>query len=285
MTTTPEQSPDTSGQCPDTRGGTVRTPFAVGESADCGPLPTRADAVRTRPDTPRPDTPDGVRIEYRATVPRSLVAAAFLEGLAEISRATTDQTPRTTAVLKIPTLFVRDLDARPAHVLPQVTPGCEWVVEGEGVPTRKWDGVCFMLDDNGGWWARREVKPGKTPPENFIQVAYDETTKKAYGWEPAGQTGWRDIHTEAVANSYSPNRPGTYELVGPLVNGNPEEYEGHLLLAHGWAPFAARVDLLHAPRDYVGLHQWLHARRYEGIVWHHPDGRMAKIKANDFPRP
>ena len=22
----------------------------------------------------------------------------------------------------------------------------------------------------------------------------------------------------------------------------------------------------------------------EGVVWHHPDGRMAKIKVTDFPR-
>jgi len=24
--------------------------------------------------------------------------------------------------------------------------------------------------------------------------------------------------------------------------------------------------------------------RYEGVVWHHPDGRMAKLKRRDFPR-
>jgi hypothetical protein len=28
---------------------------------------------------------------------------------------------------------------------------------------------------------------------------------------------------------------------------------------------------------------YLHARPYEGIVWHHPDGRMAKLKKRDFP--
>lgn len=185
---------------------------------------------------------------------------------------------------KIPTLFARDYAARPAHVLPEVTPGCEWVLAGEGAPTRKWDGVCFQLDDSGAWWSRREVKPGKTPPDNFIQVAYDDTTEKAYGWEPVDQTGWRDIHTEALTHWFDAG-PGTYELVGPRVNGNHDRFEAHVLLFHGWAPFSVRNDVATTPRDYVGLHQWLHARPYEGIVWHHPDGRMAKLKAADFPRP
>lgn len=38
---------------------------------------------------------------------------------------------------KIPTLFVRDFDNRPAHVLPEVTPGCDWVLAGEGQVTRR----------------------------------------------------------------------------------------------------------------------------------------------------
>ena len=47
------------------------------------------------------------------------------------------------------------------HVLPEITPGCEWVIAGEGVATRKYDGTCVMYDGDE-WWARREVKPGKT---------------------------------------------------------------------------------------------------------------------------
>ena len=48
---------------------------------------------------------------------------------------------------KIPTLYVRDWDGDRRYVLPQVTPGCEWVVvNGEGVATRKFDGTCVMYD-------------------------------------------------------------------------------------------------------------------------------------------
>jgi hypothetical protein len=54
-----------------------------------------------------------------------------------------------------------------------------------------------------------------------------------------------------------------------------------VLIRHG---AAQRLD--DAPRDFAGLAEWLHAHRYEGIVWHHPDGeRMAKIKKRDFRKP
>jgi hypothetical protein len=36
------------------------------------------------------------------------------------------------------------------------------------------------------------------------------------------------------------------------------------------------------PRDFDGLRTWLAGKDIEGIVWHHPDGRMAKIKLRDF---
>jgi hypothetical protein len=70
---------------------------------------------------------------------------------------------------KIPTLFKRDLESM-KHVTDEVVPGCEWVLAREGVATRKYDGTCTMLDEDGRWWARREVKPGKPRPDNFYEV-------------------------------------------------------------------------------------------------------------------
>ncbi|MFC5181831.1 hypothetical protein [Actinomadura harenae] len=46
-----------------------------------------------------------------------------------------------------------------------------------------------------------------------------------------------------------------------------------------------RVRLEGVPLDYDGLAAWLHAHPYEGIVWHHPDGRLAKLKRRDMPQP
>ena len=72
---------------------------------------------------------------------------------------------------------------------------------------------------------------------------------------------------------------GTYELIGPKVNGNPENVTKHLLERHAtadvWVGF---------PRDHDGIRDWLTSPEFgwEGVVFHHPDGRMAKIKKRDF---
>ncbi|MEV0495336.1 RNA ligase 1 family protein [Streptomyces atratus] len=187
---------------------------------------------------------------------------------------------------KIPTMFVRDFDNRPAHVLPEVTPGCDWVLAGEGQATRKYDGTCVMLDEAGKWWARREVKPGKTPPPNYVVISTDEETAKTVGWEPIDQSSFAKFHAEAVQNhGPSDGITGTYELIGPKINGNPEHSKVHLLVEHADAQNVVVPEL-----TFEGIRSTVLAlaasERCEGIVWHHPDGRMAKIKARDFaPKP
>jgi hypothetical protein len=182
-------------------------------------------------------------------------------------------------VKKIPTLFRRDPEDM-RRVLPEVTPDCEWVLAGEGTPTRKYDGTCVMFDGER-WWARREVKPGKNPPDGWVEVDHDDVTGKRVGWEPADQSGFAKFLGETGAFDLSWH-PGTYELVGPKVNGNPERLDGHILVRHGKHPFHS------IPLDFEGLRSLFtdadtdFPRHYEGIVWHHPDGRMAKIKRRDF---
>lgn len=178
---------------------------------------------------------------------------------------------------KIPTLFERDWDGDRRYVLPTVVPGCEWVINGEGTPTRKYDGTCVMFDGDR-WWARREVKKGKPSPEGFVPLGTDPETGKTIGWEPVEQSSFANLHAEVLERPGN-YPPGTYELIGARVNGNPEGVIGHQLVPHG-------DDVMDdAPRDFDDLAKWLHERPYEGIVWHHPDGRMAKIKRRDFRAP
>lgn len=173
---------------------------------------------------------------------------------------------------KIPTIFDRDPDNR-AHVLPKQNPACSWVFAGEGIATRKYDGTCCLMN-RGKLYKRREVKPGNAPPPDFWEIDHDDVTGKTVGWVPVNTDAKEDRwHAEAFDGSLP---DGTYELVGPRVQGNPEHAETHKLICH------ADAEVLDAPRDFVGLREWMKGRDIEGIVWHHEDGRMAKIKLRDF---
>lgn len=171
---------------------------------------------------------------------------------------------------KIPTIFVRDMSKQPALVVNRWNDGCEWVRDGDGVATRKWDGTSVLIR-NTKLYKRRELRQGDVTPVDFESLGTDENTGKTVGWVPVGDGPDDRWYREAP----NPCHDGTFELVGPKINGNKDEFESHALVAHGYIQYAA-------PRTYDGLKAWLTENVIEGLVWHHPDGRMAKIKRRDF---
>lgn len=192
---------------------------------------------------------------------------------------------------KIISLFQRNYETD-RLVRDEVVPGAEWVLAGEGVATRKYDGVCTMIR-NGELYKRFEV-----------HAKHREQGKIPFGWEPADemdpvtmkQQGWILVDPADPANKYmleafqntfhgngSPVTDGTYEFLGPKSQGNVEEYGTHFLMPHG----AIKFHDSEVPRTFDGLKayfevQYAREKYIEGIVWHHPDGRMVKIKAKDF---
>lgn len=186
---------------------------------------------------------------------------------------------------KIPTLFIRDPATNLRHVSRDVHPDCQWVLDGEGIATVKWDGTCCLVRD-GKLYKRHEVKPGKQPSADFEQVDHDEVTGKRVGWVPVGdgpEDRWHREAWERHHNTHLEYFDGTYELIGPKIQGNPHGFTAHVLIQHGFTPIDIAADLKLAPRVFDGLREWFRGREHEGIVWHHPDGRMAKIKKRDFP--
>lgn len=176
---------------------------------------------------------------------------------------------------KIPTLFERDWNGDRSRVINQVHNGCEWVLLGEGTATRKYDGTCCLVS-GGVLYKRREIRPGDALPEFFQLVGSDEETGKQVGWIPVGDGPEDKWHREALEEStYWPE--GTYELLGPKIQGNIEQRTQHVLQAHNLARTYPA-----APRSFDGLRDWLAGQDIEGIVFYHPDGRMAKIKLRDF---
>lgn len=180
---------------------------------------------------------------------------------------------------KIPTVFERDWNGDRSRVADQVHLGCEWVLAGEGEATRKMDGTCCMARSNR-LFKRRELRKGEPAPANFEQVGFDEETGKTVGWVPVGDGPEDKYHREAWTGC-DIWKDGTYELVGPKIQGNPEGWQFHLLLRHG-AKGGPMSPISDVPRTFEGLRNWLAERDFEGLVFHHPDGRMAKIKLCDF---
>lgn len=178
---------------------------------------------------------------------------------------------------KIPTLFERDWNGDRSRVLNQVHPGCEWVLEGEGVATRKIDGTCCLVRA-GELYKRQEFRPGQALPDDFEEVGFDPETGKRVGWRPVGEGPEDRWHREGFAHLVD-KVDGTYELVGPHTQKNPEKYEVDLLVPHTVETLGLADP---PPRDFDGLRAYLAERDIEGIVFHHPDGRRAKIKKRDF---
>lgn len=178
---------------------------------------------------------------------------------------------------KIPTLFDRDWNGDRSRVTEMPNPACQWVLNGEGVATKKVDGTCCLIRD-GKLFKRRELRKGDATPADFDLADFDEDTGKTVGWVPVGDGPEDRYHREAW-EAAGILMDGTYELLGPKVQGNPEHAKGSLLVNHGHGTAGEIPDV---PRTYYGLQEWLRGKDIEGIVWHHPDGRMAKIKLRDF---
>lgn len=168
-------------------------------------------------------------------------------------------------------LFQRNYDGD-RLVRDEIVPGAEWVIAGEGVATRKYDGTCCMVR-NGKLFKRYDAKAGKTPPEGFEPAQdADPVTGHWPGWAPVGDGPDDKRHRDAEM----PTEDGTYELCGPKVQGNPEGFDRQVLVKHG-------AEVLHdCPRTFDALREYLGDGAIEGVVWWHKDGRMVKIKGKDF---
>ena len=181
---------------------------------------------------------------------------------------------------KMPTLFKREYKAGGGvlRVLREVTPGCEWVMKGEGVATEKVDGSCCALI-NGGFYKRYDAKRGRAAPRGGIpcQEAPDPVTGHWPFWVKVDPLKPEDKwFSAAINNAHWVREDGTYEAVGPHFQGNPYGLDMDYLERHG------RIKLEDCPRDYDGIREYLRTHEIEGIVWHRGKGEMCKIKRSDF---
>jgi len=162
---------------------------------------------------------------------------------------------------KISSLFARD-PSNPRVLTDDFHPDAAWVVAGEGIATRKWDGTAVLVR-SGQLFARYDVKRGKTAPAGFEPAQDpDPATGHHPGWIPAERPEDKWIRAAAeAAKAAGQLEDGTYEACGPKINGNPEGVPDHRLIRHG------REALDAVPRDKAGLVEFFRERNIEGVVW------------------
>jgi hypothetical protein len=159
-----------------------------------------------------------------------------------------------------------------------IKPECQWVLDGEGIATVKLDGTNVKVE-HGQLLKRQKPKERDYDDAAYIPCNRDEPSDR-WAWE-AFDAG----STTHVGPLIEPPDDGIYELVGPKIQGNPQQHAAHTLVRvvppsrRVIIPDEAAEDL---ERTFVGLRNFLEAHPIEGVVFHHPDGRMAKIKRRDF---
>lgn len=183
---------------------------------------------------------------------------------------------------KIPTLFKRVFENhRIKEVLPEVEPELEWVLNGEGVATVKYDGSCCAII-NGELYKRYDAKNGKPIPKGAIkcQEEADPVTGHLPCWvkcdrnNPADKWFWvAEDEVGYTQTQLVPER--TYEAIGRHFNGNPYGMDYDMLKPHG-------QEVIEVERTYEGIKEYLRTHDIEGIVFWKDDKPQCKIKRTDF---
>lgn len=189
---------------------------------------------------------------------------------------------------KIPTLFIREFENHHVKkVYDKVAPGLEWVLEGEGIATIKFDGSCCAII-NGELYKRYDAKKGKKVPEDAIkcQEEADPVTGHLPCWVKCDKNNSSDKWFIAAFEDYKekidkhPRYKGdenyqTFEAVGPHFQGNPYNLEKDTLIIHGKAEVIVK-------RTFEGIKEWLEEHKEEGLVFWKDGEPKCKIKRSDF---
>ncbi len=179
---------------------------------------------------------------------------------------------------KISTLFKKDPNDL-GRIINEINPENDWVFNGEGIATRKFDGTSVAII-NGILHKRYDVKKGRTAPKNAIPCQEADALSGHHPhWLPCERARKEDKYFFEAFDRLTEINDGTYELCGPKVQNNAENLEHHVLIPHG-KEIIEITDF-----SFDAFKQLLSDKHVnmEGIVFHHiSDGRMCKIRKRDF---
>ena len=180
---------------------------------------------------------------------------------------------------KISTLFVINYTKNKGKgtITEEIRPENSWVFEDleNVVATQKFDGTAALIL-NGELYKRYDAKADKQAPEGAIPCQEpDSITGHHPHWVKVTNTKENKYFLECDLTGLE---DGTYEMCGEKVGTNPEKIKGHKLIKHG------SVILNIVELSFTNLKHYLSnpENDIEGIVFHHKDGRMCKLRKGDF---
>lgn len=189
---------------------------------------------------------------------------------------------------KIPMLFTIHFDDNGDRVVTDIiAPHSEVLFDpaNEVIATRKFDGTATKLID-GVWLARRSVKPGKTAPAGYIEEQLDTITGRSFGWEPMESSPFAKMFRQVDTSGLT---DGTYELIGPKINGNKEHADSVRLVRHGATPapgFPSIADMCaHRDNLFAFLEPFfadMRSQDIEGVVFWVNGSPAVKLRVVDF---
>lgn len=182
---------------------------------------------------------------------------------------------------KIPTLFVRD-PKKMQFVTDEPNAEAAWVLAGEGVPTQKRDGTNVRVTVAAGKIVQVEKRRNPTREEKAAgaEPGYVDANRA----DPADK--WIFTAVDATDTADWPDGSWPCEALGAKIQGGAEGDEARLYpFSRGADPIPRTEGEQAGPRTFAEIRDYLAMHEMEGIVWHHPDGRMAKIKRRDFGLP
>ena len=184
---------------------------------------------------------------------------------------------------KLHSPFVRKVVGDAYIVTPEIDPEYKWVFEDDKVMAiEKLHGtnVSILIEDGviKSIWNRTERLPFFNKGKQYIIEGLMESFSRGY-------------------MEFLPDGQHFGELIGPKVNGNPYKLDKNV-----WIPFTgyAREHLAYKswgkyPKTFEAISEWfktlmpLYALKrgdkegfVEGVVFTHPDGRMAKLRKDMF---
>ncbi len=155
------------------------------------------------------------------------------------------------------------------------------------IATEKLDGTNIRVTVRNGIVVRSEKRrnPSKLQKQNGIVDPWYVDID-----EQSSENKWMVAAIKNTDFSGVPDGEWPAEAIGKNIQGNPLNLEGHQVFIFSLPSWRDRIQLSDAPYTYAELREYLNTKQssignnclMEGVVWHHPDGSMVKIKRKDF---